>query len=297
MGGGKGLTEDAAVEFIHVFVTEIPRPRIAGLINRQSMGEEFLNPLLIGDEGNGNLLDNIQLRGEEEDQDFTYLPQGIKPLLKRGFIEPDPDVIPLSYMPVSLDVIGVHMDSALEDGLHILLELFPGDIDQNGQGGARPFFDIAYVRPDDLYLLMLNFIQALQCHQLKLVTNFWAPKLHLYILFPDGLALILRPHIYMKLTHLLIPPFSKFRLQSSSPCHCEERDSSPVIARDKVPKQSLDRLGTSSAISSQDVIDCFASLAMMSYILQLASGLKRTVAHPPSGPPPGHPSTPSTSRR
>jgi len=31
-------------------------------------------------------------------------------------------------------------------------------------------------------------------------------------------------------------------------CHCEERDSSPVIARDRVPKQSLDRLGTSSTI-------------------------------------------------
>jgi hypothetical protein len=30
---------------------------------------------------------------------------------------------------------------------------------------------------------------------------------------------------------------------------CEERDSSPVIARDRVPKQSLGRLGTSSAIS------------------------------------------------
>ncbi|MBT9163470.1 MAG: hypothetical protein DDT24_00377 [Chloroflexi bacterium] len=128
VGGSKGLTENAAIELIDILITEFSRPRIPGLINLQSMGEEFLHLLPIGDEGDGNLLNDIQLRGEEEDQDFTYLPQGIKPLLKRRFIEPEPDVVPLSYVPESLDVIGVHMDPSLEDRLHILFELFPGDI-------------------------------------------------------------------------------------------------------------------------------------------------------------------------
>ena len=44
-------------------------------------------------------------------------------------------------------------------------------------------------------------------------------------------------------------------LLSLSKERLEERDFSPVIARDRVPKQSLGRFGTGSAVAKRD---CFA---------------------------------------
>ncbi len=54
---------------------------------------------------------------------------------------------------------------------------------------------------------------------------------------------------------------------SSSLCHCEKLDSSPVIARSpRRPKQSLDRLGRDCfallAMTKKEGVDCHASLAM-----------------------------------
>src|SRR4030042_3601315 len=106
----------------------------------------------------------------------------------------------------ALDEVRVHVNLSLDDGLRILVQLGPGDIDQKGDWVGSPFVRVGVVRlhlieirSDDFDLLVLYLVGTLHRGQLKLMRYLGTTKLKIEVLLPDDFPFVLRSEIGIKL--------------------------------------------------------------------------------------------------
>ncbi len=195
VGGSEGLTEGAAVKHVHLLILQAPGPGIPGLVDLEGLRVEPLHLGGIRVEGDLDLLDDGTLAVVKPDDDGPEVLQA-QPLLHRFLAHPAPDGVPLVKVHETLHPVGEVVQPPLEHPLHLLLQILPAHLHQDGEGGLGSLRHVLEVGTHHHNLPVLHLFGGPHPQKLELVRDIGTSQLRMHVPLPYPLPLVHHPHVH-----------------------------------------------------------------------------------------------------